>query len=256
MTDAIPPEPAQSVAEIIHTRRNERPFFSDTGLPEPTNEYICWIDVMGSQSIMMRSVRIASNFLMKLHIAALRASETYPVELYPVIDGVYVCSPTQSNILHFVNRVNSALALTFILENNALHRFEIRSGLAYGPVVKGRDALGCADELRNNPEHAEQVLLGPPLTQAYETEKQAAPFGVALHESVRCFASEGEVAMSGTYWQWWKSHCQATDDVIASELYRCLSAHYLWCQNHTVALMYKKEDIDKHLRLATEYFSS
>ena len=52
------------------------PLFFDKSKVSPTNEYICWIDVMGSQSIMLRSLKIASNFVMKLHIAALRASET------------------------------------------------------------------------------------------------------------------------------------------------------------------------------------
>lgn len=240
---------------IVEDRRNERPFFDESRMSPSTNEYVCWVDVMGSQSIMLRSLSIASNFLMKLQIAALRASEAFPVELYPVIDGIYVCSHSQSPLLNFVNRVYSGLALTFILETNPFHRFEIRSGLAYGPVVRGRGALECANELRNHPDHTKQILLGPTLTQAYQIEKQSAPFGVALHESARTFAPTGEAVMLGTYWKWWKSHYQAGDDLIATELFNSLKEHYAWCLKHSVALSYGKMDIERHQLLADEYFS-
>jgi hypothetical protein len=193
---------------------------------------------------------------MKLHVAALRASQDFPaVDLYPVIDGVYVCSQSQSPLLNFVNRVNSSLAVTFILETNPIHRFEIRSGLAYGPIVKGRGALECADELHDNPEHTNKILLGSPLTQAYRIEKKSAPFGVALDESARNFAPTGESPLSGNYWQWWKSHCRTGDDTLASELSESLQAHYRWCLDHTVLLSYDKSDIERHQLLAKEYFS-
>jgi len=224
-------------------------------MSQPTNEYVCWMDVMGSQSIMLRSLRISSNFLMKLHIAALREHATFSVELYPVIDGIYVCSASQSRLLNFVNRVYSMLSVTFIQETNPLHRFQVRSGIAYGPVVRGRDTLRCADELRNNPEHTNQIFLGPPLTQAYLTEKQSAPFGVALHESVRAFSPPRENVMSGTYWKWWKSHCRENDNLLASELFTALKSHFDWCLKHTVALSYEKVDIERHMHLAEEYFS-
>lgn len=243
------------VPSIAEQQKNERPFFDEHKMPPPTYKYVCWIDVMGSQSIMLRSLSIASNFLMKLHVAALRASVAFPVELYPVIDGVYVCSQSQSSLLRFLNGVHSRLAVTFILETDRLHKFVIRSGLAYGPIVRGREALQCANELRNRPEHTKQILLGPPLTQAYQIERQSAPFGVALHESARTFAPPGEKVMFGTYWKWWKSYCQAGDDKLALELFNSLKDHYDWCLKHTVALSYEKVDIERHKLLAEEYFS-
>jgi hypothetical protein len=245
----------QNAHPMAEYRRDERPYFDELRMSLPTDEYVCWIDVMGSQSIMLRSLSIASNFLMKLHVAAIRASEAFPVELYPVIDGVYVCSPSQNPLLHFVNRVCSSLAATFILETNPFHKFQIRSGLAYGPVIKGIGALECANELRNHPDHTRRILLGPTLTQAYQIERQSAPFGVAIHESARTFAPTGELPMSGTYWKWWKSHCRTGDDTLASELFNSLEAHYKWCLKHTVALSYDKVDIERHRLLSEEYFS-
>lgn len=257
--ETVPSHAEPSVPSIAPTRaesrRNERPYFDESRMQSPTNEYVCWTDVMGSQSIMLRSLRIASNFVMKLHVAALRASEAFPVDLYPVIDGVYVCSDSQSTLLRFLNTVYSGLAVTFILETNPLHRFQIRSGLAYGPIVRGREALNCADELRKHEGHTNQILLGPTMTQAYQIERQSAPFGVALHESARTFAPAGEEVMSGTYWKWWKSHCKAGDNLLALELFNSLKTHYEWCLKHTVALSYQKADIERHMLLADEYFS-
>jgi len=256
-TEAVPTNVEQHPHPIADARRNECPFFDEREMLPPTNEYVCWIDVMGSQNVMLRSIRIASNFLMKLHIAALTASNTpvSTVELYPIIDGIYVCSPNQSHILNFLKKVYSALAVTFILEEDPFHRFQIRSGLAYGPIVKGEGTLGCAAELRNHPDHARRILLGPTLTQAYQIEKQSAPFGVALHESVRTFAPPRGVLMFGTYWKWWKLHLQPDDDGLASELSSSLQDHYQWCLNHTVALSYNEWDINRHKHLAEEYFS-
>jgi len=256
MTTEVAPTNAEQHTPTAEARRDERPYFDHPQMSAPTYEYVCWIDVMGSQSLMLRSLNIASICLMKLHVAALRASQNFPaVELYPVIDGVYVCSPSQSPLLNFVNRVNSSLAVTFILETNPIHRFEIRSGLAYGPIVKGKGALECADELHDNPEHTSKILLGGPLTQAYQIERQSAPFGVALHESARAFAPTGDLPMSGTYWQWWKSHCRTGDNTLASELSNSLQAHYEYCLKHTVLLSYDKLDIERHKLLAEEYFS-
>ncbi len=133
--------PSPSIAE---QRTNERLLFYVNKMSPPTNQYVCWIDVMGSQGVMLRSLNVASNFLLKLHIAALRAHVEFPVELYPVIDGLYACSPSQRQILSFINRVYSMLAVTFILETNQLYKFQIRSGVAFGPVVTGKQVLECS----------------------------------------------------------------------------------------------------------------
>lgn len=105
-----------SVPSIAETRKNERSYFDESKMAPPTIMYVCWIDVMGSESIMLRSLSIASNFLMKLHVAALRASQAFPVELYPIIDGVYACSDSQSTILRFVNRLTQDLQLRSYLK--------------------------------------------------------------------------------------------------------------------------------------------
>ena len=179
---------SKAIAPSIATQRSsERLLFDARRMSSPINKYVCWIDVMGSQSAMLRSIGVASNFIMKLHSAAFHASQTFQVELYPIIDGLYICSQSQSQILNFTNRVIQEQQQRSSLEAKPLHKFLIRSGLAYGPVIDGSQILECAEDLRINHEQTKKIMLGSPLTQAYQTEKQSAPFGVALHESVRVF---------------------------------------------------------------------
>jgi hypothetical protein len=50
------------------------PFFDSSGLPQiPPTEYVVWVDVMGTQSRMSRSLKQTANFIFKLHVAAISA---------------------------------------------------------------------------------------------------------------------------------------------------------------------------------------
>jgi len=238
---------------IAEQRKHELLLFYPYNMSHATNQYVCWIDVMGSQEIMLRSIYVASNFLTKLHIAALRVAGQFSVELYPVIDGLYVCSPSQLQILSFINRIHSILAVNFILENNQKFKFKVRSGLAYGPVVMGKQVLGCAKELRNHPLHIKSILLGSALTHAYQVEREASPFGVALHESAT--AAMGEISLSGKHLKWWQVFARPNDLLLACELFYSLKEHYAWCSMNSFSLRYAKQDIDKHEALVDEYFA-
>jgi hypothetical protein len=240
-----------TVPSVAEQRKDEQPLFAHDKMLPATHKYVGWIDVMGSQSVMLRSLNMSAHFLMKLHLASLHAHDS-SIMLFPVIDGIYACSTSQKAILNFLNRVNSALAITFILEPVSLHKFMVRSGLAYGPVITGKETLACADELRENSKHISQVFFGAPLTQAFQIEKKSAPFGVSLHESVRSFAPIKETPMSGTYWKWWK---RPQEDALALELFDSLKKYYAWCLAHTAMLSYEKADIERHIELAKEYFS-
>jgi hypothetical protein len=52
-------------------------------------QYVCWVDVMGSESTMLRQLSLATNFVMKLHVTALEVlGTTVGVMLYPVMGGM------------------------------------------------------------------------------------------------------------------------------------------------------------------------
>jgi hypothetical protein len=209
---------------------------------------------MGSKGAMLYSIDIASNFLMKLHIAALRISEIFAVDLYPAIDGVYACSPVQPSILCFLNRVYSMLATTFIQENVELFKFKVRSGLAYGQVVMGKQILDCTDDniLRKYSRHAKSILLGSALTHAYEAEMKAPPFGIVLDGSAANRMEQ--LAPSEKYLKWWELYPRQDDPDLACELYFSLKDHYSWCISNSERIRYPRADIERHSALVDEYF--
>lgn len=237
---------------MIETRAKPILFNASTLLP--TTEYVCWIDVMGSESIMLRSLKTAANFVMKLHIAALEACESIKVDVYPVIDGMYVCSPDQRQIFDFVDNVYSTLADTFIAEEDPYKTFVMRGGLSYGPIVKGSETSACNHKLNEFPDYINRILIGPALTQAYKTENKSPPFGLAIHESARTFAPTEDNVLPFTFWKWWISDKEDGRQK-ASEVYTGIQKYLKWCSRHTTELTYTQEKINKHKTLADEYFS-
>ena len=50
-------------------------YFDSRYFGEPSYEYVCWLDVMGTANQMLRSLPISANFVFKLHCAVLEAAE-------------------------------------------------------------------------------------------------------------------------------------------------------------------------------------
>jgi hypothetical protein len=243
----------QNSHPIADGRANESIKFYPRRRSSATEQYVCWIDVMGSRGAMLYSIDIASNFLMKLHIAALRISKIFNVELYPAIDGVYACSPSQPSILCFLNQVYSMLATTFVRESVELFKFKVRSGLAYGQVVMGKQILNCTDDdvLKKYSRHTRSILLGSPLAHAYEAEMKAPPFGILLDESAKI----GQLELCEKYLKWWELYPRQDDPDLACELYFSLKNHYEWCDKNSIKIRYPQADIKKHSALVDEYFA-
>lgn len=105
-------------------------------LPQALPEYIAWVDVMGTQASMSRSLAISANFIFKLHTAALQAPNQN-VTLYPVMDGFYASSSDKGEILDFLRSVFQEVAAEFNGEPVEHHRFIIKGALAFGPVIHG-----------------------------------------------------------------------------------------------------------------------
>jgi hypothetical protein len=186
-------------------------------------------------------------------MACLRSVEEFSIQLFPVIDGLYACSFYQEQMLNFINRVFSMLAVNFIREKNQSYRFKVRCGMAYGPVVEGNRLLRCAPELQRNPAHTKSVLLGAALIHAYQIEKEAPPFGIAVHESATWIA--GGIPLSGPYLEWWKYYSREKDALLACELYQSLKEHYVWCSSRSANLGYDRESMEKHKVKVDEYFA-
>ena len=213
-------------------------------------EHVCWLDVMGTASTMSRSIPQSANFVMKLHAAVLSASGAKSLALFPMSDGLFVCSPSAAPLRSFLQSVFCILAEEFIKEQESLHRFLVRAAVSYGPIAKGTQLNGGSFVLGNNPGYVEKILLGPPLAAAYGSEREAAPFGIFVHESARTLAPSSTAPFYGAHWEWWGS----AHKVLAGKLKESLIAHYDWCSARPDIILYPQKEQDRHRGLLEQYF--
>jgi hypothetical protein len=247
------------IPETVEEMRGQRAFFNAAELPAPQMKYVAWLDIMGTDSIMRRSMDITANFLAKLHTASLQvqASLSSPeeVQLHPVVDGVYITTPSQRALLTQLTRTLKKLGVTFICEVEPLHCFMVRGCVAFGPVWEAR-ALSTPSHttLAQHQGYANHILLGPCVTQAFNGERNAAPYGIWIHESARTFGPPGVHALTCTHWHWWKRSADTTARAIASALKEHLLAYLEWCKENSTYLMYEKDRIKAHTELVRQYF--
>ena len=226
-------------------------FFDSSQLPTPTFEYVAWIDVMGTQSTMSRSISASANFIAKLHIAALQAPRTN-IAIYPIMDGIYASCPNQNEILEFIRSVFTQVAEEFSLATKDQHRFMVRGGLAFGPTYHGRNfGQSASSVLTQNPAHRDALLLGMPVIQAYTSESSAPPFGLFVHESARAFSPQGQGPIPHSLWRWVNSTNQTTWTTLKAQL----PIYLKWCSDNSFILGYPAEGLKKHTEMATQYFA-
>jgi hypothetical protein len=228
-------------------------YFNAQVLPEPTNEYVAWIDVMGIQSAMSRSLDITANFVFKLHVAALQAPHDQ-ICLYPVMDGLYLASGNQQAIFDFLRSVFYNIADTFVHEAENLHRFVVRGALAFGPVIHGSAVPPSASNVfvtQAGGQYKNQILLGMPMVQSHLGEKNAPPFELFVHESARTFAPPAPT--QPLHHVWWKWGNPETTPVW-NALPEALDAYFKWCRDRASTVLYDRDRIQVHSELAQQYF--
>ena len=225
--------------------------FDADHLPLASPEYVVWVDVMGIQVAMSRSLAKSANFIFKLHTAALQAPRTN-IRLYPVMDGFYASSSSQSDILSFVNYVMSNVAREFIRETNMNHRFVVKGALAFGPVIHGNTVPQLASRtLHENQSYRDFLLLGLPMAQANSCERLAPPFGIYVHESARSFSPPESSPLTFIWWKW-----QHPDNEVWELLGTQLNEYFDWCEERVGAINYERSRIDAHRAMAKQYVVS
>lgn len=229
-------------------------YFNAEVLPIPANEYVAWLDVMGVQSAMSRSLKITANFVFKLHMAALQASNT-GVSLYPVMDGLYLSSSNQQTMLDFLRSVFSNIAEVFVDETENLHRFIIRGALAFGPVIHGAAVPASISNAFGSTvggQYKNAILLGMPMVQSHLGEKNAPPFGLFVHESARAFAPPTTMPLHHVWWRW----VQPSTGALWNAVPLALNDYFEWCRNRADSILYDRQRIDAHAELARQYFTT
>lgn len=261
-TPQVASEPGRNASATEITVQAFKPrasgiYFDGGYLQEPEYNYVCWIDVMGTKNQMARSLKTAANFIFKLQAAVVEARlETdYQEEsrLYPTIDGIYITTFKKRTLQLIVNQAMCRCALTFLNEITPFHRFLVRGAVAYGPVYHGVDLPPKATfTMDNNRNIRDAILIGLPMVQANIAESEAAPFGIAVHDSARAFAPVNETPFN-FIWLDWFNYC--TPKIDSKALLKQISEYFIWQKAHTTVTGYKPDRVDYHFKLATEFFS-
>lgn len=231
-----------------------RPFFDGRNLPKnPVPEYVAWVDVMGTQARMSRSLEQTANFVFKLHVAAIdaiNAATDGGLSVYPVMDGLYASSTAQRIMLNFLRGMFKSLAEEFCATRQELYRFIVRGGLAFGPTVHGRSIPETASrQLASKDWYRNSILLGMPMVQAHLCESKAPPFGIFVHESARALAPVNETPLHELWWRW-AEH----EDSLWTQVGTALDKHLEWCEKRALPLEYSEDRIKAHRGMAKQYF--
>jgi len=115
-------------------------YFNSKRLRTPQGEFVAWCDCMGTGRCLSRSLHRAANSVFKLHAAfSIAQSKTDDVRCYPVMDGIYVTSPSRNTMNHVLRNAFCELAREFVRKPGTDNMHMIRAGLAFGPTLHGSD---------------------------------------------------------------------------------------------------------------------
>lgn len=237
-------------------------------LGDPENEYVCWLDIMGTKNNMLDSVKGSANFILKLHATILENHEQYCgyMKLYPIMDGVYITTKSCNDLQRFLASVFYSLSIEFIETKKTFHKFFVKASVAYGPVYHGENIPDDVNKKYSSyPAYRSSMLFGAPMVLSYEGEKKAPPFGVYIHESARALVNTNEnTHFTTSFWKWhynnaiWKRNDEKDEK---QEKYNHLSKfrtayrqQYNWLRKKSHELDYKLDRIDLHSEMMEQYF--
>lgn len=237
-------------------------YFNEKGMSLPEFHYVCWLDVMGTRNQMLRSLPISANFIFKLHCGVLEEFDLLTPEdqkalwFYPVMDGMYITASARQPLMTLLAHSLRRLAETFIQQKTPYYRFLVRGAIAFGPVVHGdsanADASWVIDKHRRT---FDSMLLGLPMAQAYDAERIAPPFGIAIDESARGFAPHGDQPFRFIWWDWFSSSAGRYGAFDSKALLASLEEYFTWQKHHTNTTGYDPLRLEHHRQLANEYFN-
>ena len=209
--------------------------------------YVCWIDIMGTKTIMSESFQRAVNFILRFHACCLQSiRENRSLRFYPLMDGCFIIAKDQRSISSALNLIIGNMAELFVGEKTLAHRFVIRGALAYGELSQGESITeDVCLEISKAENYRQGLLFGLPMIQAYTSEKNAPPFGIYIHESARKVGS-----FQGRYYSW------CNDLQINDRMVSALHSYFAWCKRFSYYLEMEPQKIDYYDKLVSEYYSN
>lgn len=217
--------------------------FKPENLPRGEEEAVAWVDIMGTRAMMEYSVKTASTNICKLHVAAIESDYIDEISLYPMLDGFYAVGDSIDYILDFVQDVFQTMARVQIERRSRDDQFAIyhtvipKASIAYGTIYQGKNI--SSSQLSEHP-NKNGIVVGGPIIEAIEGERDAPPFGIFLCQSAT-ESSGGKVV------EWWDQY------QFGNNLFRLLEAYYEHFENFNHKIEYDKNKMENHRREAEEY---
>ncbi len=98
-------------------------------MPIPSGEYVLWCDGMGTGRQLSRALNRTASFVLRLHRAFAVAREKVPgVRCYPVMDGLYVTTPSNDDFRTLARIAFVQYAHEFISGRGTQNKFMMRAG--------------------------------------------------------------------------------------------------------------------------------
>jgi hypothetical protein len=226
-----------------------KPYFNPAKVPEPTKEFVAWVDLMGCSNLMAQ-LKVVSIAIFKLHVAALDTLKVLDIRnliLYPVMDGFYATTTSQKDMMRFLTDVFYRVSIVFLEDSDKPQlQFLIKGAVSFGDIYHGRMLkVEAAKRLDENQQYRDSILIGQPVVDAHQSESSAPPFGIALHESAR----EGfDLTEREVWWNWFN------EEFNAKNFYSELNKYFNWNLDQKENGGYKIERIIVHDALSKRYF--
>jgi hypothetical protein len=228
-------------------------FFDASKMPEAVDEYVCFVDIMGTQSKMINSMKQSGNYIFKLHATILeswRTSGYKSLSIYPIMDGAYITSRQKSELLNFLTYIFVSISEALLAENEFKHWYLIRAAIAFGQVIHGRNIPYDASlEFSSRVGYKEQLLMGAPMIKAYNGEHYSAPMGIYVDES----ASYKKWPIQCN-WKWFKNEKIKVEQTTLVNFKSKLIEYYNWLKDNAENEGYKIDRQQEHLQQLKKYF--
>ena len=161
------------------------------------------------------------------------------MSIYPCTNGLFVAHENKDDFLNFLKDVFFATFQILFEKDLNENRFLIRASISYGPIFIGKNII------RSYP-FQDDIVIGNAVSQAFSGIHNAPPYGIYVDETARAFTQD-DVRIQSVYYKWFSSGEYFGKNVI----------QYLkWCKLHSNSILYKPIDIERHILLASEYFST
>ncbi len=225
---------------------NETISFNADKMKDSTPKFVLWLDIMGIKAKMSRSLAQSSNFIAKFHAAVQRCSHGLGIVL-PAMDGAYIIFDTSGDTKRFIGIFFRLITKTFMNDEHK-HQFIVRAGLAHGRVYQSADILPALSESDSEQLTSLLLVVGFAVIQAHLAEKEAPPFGVAIHESAREVIENGKPAFCGSWYHW------ANASQWSQSLKHAMDDYFKWCHEHYLEVGYDIKALERHELSAGQYF--